>query len=319
MKILIAGGSGVIGRPLVKALAARGHEVNVLGRSLDKLEAVEKLGGRVFECDVFDTERLGQVFADCQPQVVVDQLTHIPAQINPRNIALDMAPTNRLRTTGTRNLMQAALENGVGRFVTASIAFAYAPTGGEPAVETDTLYLEAPGGFSMVVEAIVEHERIALETAGVQGIVLRYGYLYGRGSAYAHEGSFTQSVSKRGLPIIGNGGGQLSFIHAEDAAGATVLAIESGMSGVYNIVDDEPITLNEFLPWFADLLGAPRPMRLPRLVGLLGAGAYGVYMMTRQPGAANNKAKIDLGWALKYPTWRQGFKAEFGRDGSEDG
>lgn len=315
MKILIAGGSGVVGRPLVTALVTRGHEVYVLGRSSDKLQVVEELGGRVFECDVFDIENLGQVVANCQPQVIVDQLTQIPAQINPRNIALDMATTNRLRTTGTRNLMQAALENGVERFVTASIAFAYAPTGGEPAVETDALYLEAPGGFSTVVEAVVEHERIALETPGVQGIVLRYGYLYGPGSVYGLEGSFTRSILKRGLPIIGGGSGQLSFVHTEDAAGATVLAIEGEMSGVYNIVDDEPVTLNEFLPWFADLLGAPRPMRLPWLIGLLGAGSYGVYMMTRQPGVANAKAKVDLGWELKYPTWRQGFAAEFGRVG----
>jgi nucleoside-diphosphate-sugar epimerase len=311
MKILVAGGSGAIGKFLVPMLAERGHEVYALGRSLERLRAIQQPGVHVFACDVFDRDRLEQVAAEAQPEVVVDQLTQIPRQINPRRAAQELAPTNRLRTEGTRNLMQAAVQNDAKRFVSASVAFAYAPQGGDPAIETDPLYLDAPGGFLPAVEAVAEHERIVLGSAGVQGVVLRYGYFYGPGTVYALDGSFTQDVLKRRLPIIGDGQGQFSFIHLADAAEASVHAIEGEMSGVYNIVDDEPVMMNQFLPWFAKLLDAAPPLRLPRLIGQLAGGPYGVYLMTRQRGASNEKAKEVLGWQPKFPTWREGFAAGF--------
>jgi len=315
MRILVAGGSGVIGKILIPKLLARGHEISTFSRSPERLEALRQAGAHTFTLDVFDAEGVAEIINAVKPQVVVDQLTQIPGRIDPRRIAQDFAATNRLRTEGTSNLVLAAKDSDVERFITQSIAFAYTPNSEHPAKESEPLDHDAPGGFKEIANAISEHERIVLDAFGERGVVLRYGTFYGPGTVYDHDGTFTEDLRKRQVPLVGSGLGRLSFIHLEDAASATMLAIEGQQTGLFNIVDNEPVTLREFLPEFARMLNAPQPMRVPSQLGWLGAGSYGVYYMTKQRGASNEKARKELNWEPIYPTWREGFESEYGTPG----
>ena len=173
--------------------------------------------------------------------------------------------------------------------------------------ETDRRFNDAPSAFAPLVQSVQTLEDITLNTAGIEGVVLRYGYFYGDSTNYALDGTFAEDVLARKVPMVGAGDGVFSFIHVEDAAAATVLAVEKG-SGIYNIVDDEPAAVHEWLPVYIDLLGAPKPMQLPQLVGRVAAGRFAVYYMNMQRGASNAKAKRELGWRLNYPDWREGFQ-----------
>ena len=190
--------------------------------------------------------------------------------------------------------------------VAQSIAFAYAPRDGTVKTEEEPLYLDAPSAWRPTVEAVVELERLVTETPGIEGLVLRYGYFYGPGTAYARDGSYADLVRKRRFPIGGGGTGVFSFVHIEDAAEATVLAVERARPGIYNVVDDDPAPLSEWLPVFAEAVGAPPPRRLPRLLVRLLAGPFAAEFATELRGASNAKAKRELGWEPKRPTWRAG-------------
>ena len=309
MKIFIAGATGVIGRALVPMLQKSGHTITAITRTPGHAAALQAMGVAPVICDVFDRQKLQSVLVDASPDAVIHQLTALPDRIDPRKIQQVLAPTNRLRTEGTQILMDAAKAAGVRKFIAQSVSFYYAPTSAQPATECDPLYIDAPAAFVDAVQALSELERITLETASVDGIVLRYGYLYGSGTVYAPDGTFTADVRNRKIPIIGNGNGIFSFIHVEDAAAATVLALHQGKPGIYNIVDDNPTPLHEWLPIYAKLAKAQVPRHIPKWLGRVAAGPFAIYYMTKQRGASNQKAKKELGWQPAYPDWREGFEA----------
>jgi 2-alkyl-3-oxoalkanoate reductase len=307
VRVFLAGAAGAIGRPLVPLLVAAGHEVTGTTRSADRAEAVRAAGATAVVVDALDPEALRDAVTQAAPEVVVHQLTSLPKRLNPRKADL-YAPTNRIRREGTRNLLAAARAAGARRFVCQSIAFAYAP-GPRPEVmdEDAPLAVGAPPPFGEGVRAIDEMERAVLEAGGLEGLVLRYGWFYGPGTYYGDDGSMAADVRRRRFPIVGSGEGLFSFVHVDDAASATVAAVERGARGAYNVVDDEPAALRDWLPAYAEAIGARPPRRVPvwlaRLVAGKAAGALAV-----QPGASNAKAKRELAWEPRWPSWRDGFR-----------
>ncbi len=270
-------------------------------------------GAQAVIADAFDAGRLRDALAEATPEVVINQLTNIPKRLNPRRIKAEMAETNRLRTEATRTLVEAARAAGAHRVISQSISFVYDPKGAVLATEDEPLHHGAPAAFSDMVRAINASEHAVLDAKGVAGIVLRYGYFYGPGTIYASDGSFAKDVRRRRVPIVGDGEGVCSFVHVDDAAAVTLLALEHGEPGAYNVVDDDPAAVRVWLPTYAQLLGAAGPLRVPKLVAWPGAGAYGLYFMTQQRGASNEKAKKLLRWEPRYPSWREGFRSELAR------
>ncbi len=309
MRILLAGATGVIGRALLPLLLEQGHEVVAMCRSQDKLESLRTQGAEAVAADALDAGALGPVLARARPQAVIHQLTAIPAHINPRTMERDFAQNDRLRAQGTANLVAAAKAAGAERFIAQSIAFAYAP--GPPGtvhVEGDPLIApeSAPKEFRRSAGALAQLERTVL---GADGVVLRYGYFYGPGSAVSREGSMAADVRRRRLPVVGSGSGVWSFIHVADAASATVAALDLQGPAVLNVVDDEPARVAEWIPALSEALGTPRPRHVPTWLARLVAGAYGTAVMTRGQGASNAAARAGLpGWSPRYPSWREGFR-----------
>jgi nucleoside-diphosphate-sugar epimerase len=240
---------------------------------------------------------------------VINQMTSLPEVYDPRSI--DYGPTNRARKEGGGNLMLAALEAGARRYVTQSIAFLYAPVGDRVKDEDAPAFTDAPAPFGEGVSVMLDHERDVLENPGIEGVVLRYGQFYGPGTYYAHDGSIAEQVRKRRFPVVGKGEGVFSFIHLDDAAAATLAAL-GGPTGVYNVVDDEPAALREWIPVYAEALGAKRPFKVPAWLARLLGGGLAVALATELRGASNAKAKRELGWAPRYPSWRQGFAEGLG-------
>ncbi|MCZ6776780.1 MAG: NAD(P)-dependent oxidoreductase [Ignavibacteria bacterium] len=310
MKIFLAGATGVISRRLLPLLIHSGHEVTAMTRSQDHTNQIREYGGKPVVCNVFDKEKLYEAVVAAKPDVLIHQLTNIPRRINPRRVNKELAATNRLRAEGTTILLEAARLASARRFIAQSVAFAYGPSGQSKAVEEEPLYLDCPSAVADLVQAISKLESAVPGVPGIQGIVLRYGYFYGPGTIYATDGSFAEDVGRRRIPIVGNGQGIFSFIHVDDAAAATVIALDRGEPGIYNIVDDDPAPVGEWLPLYAELLKAPPPFRVPKFIGRLAAGPYGSYLMTEQRGASNDKAKKHLGWTPRFSTWRDGFRLE---------
>ena len=312
MKVFVAGASGVIGRPLVRQLVAARHEVTGMTSREGGKAAIEEVGGTAVVCDALDADGVSETVAAAEPEVVVNELTKLPRDYDTRKLDEEFyGPTNRIRTEGGGNLLTAAIGAGAKRFVTQSIAFLYAPEGPMVKDEEGRPWADAAPPFGDGVRAMVSHERAVLDAEGIDGLVLRYGWFYGPGTYYAADGSIAQMVRKRRFPVLGGSDGLFSFIHIEDAAGATVAACERGEPGVYNVVDDEPATVADWLPAYAEALGAKRPWKVPGFVGrLLGGTAARMTMGLR--GASNAKAKRGLGWEPRYPSWRQGFHAALG-------
>jgi 2-alkyl-3-oxoalkanoate reductase len=311
VRVFVAGASGVIGRPLTRQLAAAGHEVTGMTRRPDRAEEIRAAGAAAAVCDVFDRPALAEAVAAARPEVVVHQLTALPAAFDFRKPDLYQA-TNRVRTVGTRNLLAASREAGVRRIVAQSIAFVYAPVGEWVKDEDAPLVTEAPGPFGEALEAVWSLERQVLGGAVAEGLVLRYGFFYGPGTAYAGNGYFADQVRRRRLPIVGGGHGVFSFVHVDDAASATVAAVARGGSGIYNICDDEPAPGRDWLSAYADAAGAKRPWRVPKLIARLVAGGAAAEMATSLRGASNAKAKRELGWEPLHASWRQGFREALG-------
>jgi 2-alkyl-3-oxoalkanoate reductase len=308
MRVLVAGSTGAIGRPLVRQLIGAGHAVVATTRSPARADALRATGAEPVVCDALDETSVRTAVEATHPDAIVNQLTAIPDPIRPRNLDRQFAATNQLRRYGTANLMQAARNGGVARVLSQSIAFAYAPTGAGPWTEHDRLNHD--GGET--VEAISALERQTLETEGVDGVVLRYGFFYGPGTTWAPAGGAARNVMSRRFPIVGHGDGVWSWIHVADAASATAAALERGSPGAYNIVDDDPAPVAEWLPLLADVLGAKPPRRVPAFVARLAAGADAVRQMTALQPASNAKAKRELGWRPRYPSWRDGFRTALG-------
>jgi len=310
MRVFVAGASGAIGRRLVPQLLEAGHEVTGMTRSEESAERIRATGASAVVCDVFNREQLDAAMLDAAPEVVVHQLTALPTAYDIRKV--DYGPTNRVKTEGTRNLLDAARAAGAGRVVAQSIAFLYAPEGGRVKVEEDPTFTDAPAPFDSGVRAAVEMEEQVTGTPGLEGLVLRYGQFYGPGTYYAHDGNLAEETRKRRQPIVGGGTGVFSFIHVDDAAAATVAAIERGAPGIYNVVDDDPAAMREWVPVYAEALGAKRPLRVPKWVARLAAGRMAASMATELRGASNAKAKRELGWQPRYASWRDGFREALG-------
>jgi nucleoside-diphosphate-sugar epimerase len=307
MKVFVAGASGVIGQPLVRQLVSAGHEVTGMTRSADRAMEIRAAGAAAVVCDVFDAVALEAAVREAAPEAVVHALTALPARLDYKAKQDPLAPTNRVRTEGTRNLLAAAKSAGVRRFIAESVAFFYKPEGGWVKDEEAPLNLGAPGNFGTAAAALADLEHQANEAEGIEGVILRYGWFYGPGTFFDRAGSQTEDALKRRLPIVGKGAGTFSFVQVEDAAAATVAALERGAPGVYNIVDDEPAPMREWVPVFCEAVGAKKPFRVPAWVAKLLAGPAAVASATQLRGASNAKAKRELGWEPRYPSWRQGF------------
>lgn len=308
MKIFVAGASGAIGRPLVSQLVATGHDVTGMTRRPERAEAITAAGAKGVVCDVFDVAALNEVVAAARPDVVVHQLTALPE-------ALDISKpdayteTNRVRTEGTRNLVAATLAAGARRLVAQSISFLYAPSGEWVKSEDAPTMEDAPGHFGGAVRAMLDAERQVLGS-GIDGLVLRYGFFYGPGTAYAADGFYAREAKRRRLPVIGKGEGMASFIHLDDAAAATVAACERGAPGIYNVVDDDPAPMREWAPAFARAVGAPGPLRVPGWIARFVAGKELAALAQTSRGASNAKARAELAWRPSVPSWREGFSRE---------
>ena len=305
MKVFVAGASGAIGRPLVRQLVEAGHEVTGTTRHEERAAEMREAGATAVVCDVFDAAALDAAVKAAEPEVVVNELTSLPKEYNPRKI--DYEPTNRVRTEGGGNLMKAALSAGARRYVTQSIAFLYAPEGNLIKDEEARCFDDAPAPFDKGVKGMLSHESEVLGSDGIEGLVLRYGQFYGPGTYYGRGGSIEKEVARRRLPVIGPGTGIASFIHVEDAASATVAALDRGAPGTYNVTDDEPAAMREWLPAYAEAVGAKRPMKVPAWLARLVAGQLAVEFGVNLRGASNEKAKRELGWKPRYASWRQGF------------
>jgi len=307
MRVFIAGASGAIGRPLVRQLVSAGHEVTGMTRREDRAEEIRAAGATPVVCDVFSMHDLENALHQAAPEVVVHLLTALPPRLDYK--ADDpLGPTNRIRREGTRNLLAAATAAGVGRLVAESFAPLYAQEGDWVKSEEDGLFLGAPPPFGDAAAALAELERQVLEAAGIEGIVLRYAWLYGPGTYFDRDGSQTEEALKRRLPVVGRGDGTFSFVHVEDAASATVAALERGRPGVYNVSDDEPAPMREWAPVFAEAVGAKKPRRVPVWLVRLIAGPGAAAMAAQVRGASNAKAKAELNWRPRYPSWREGFR-----------
>jgi nucleoside-diphosphate-sugar epimerase len=311
VKVFVAGASGVVGRQLVPALLGAGHDVTGMTRSEAAAEPICAAGGPAAVCDDYDTAALGRAVAEAGAEVLVHELTALPEAIDPRRQETYEA-TNRIRTEGTRNLLAAAAAAGVRRVVAQSCGFVYAPQGDWVKAENAPVLSGVPGAFGSALAAILDLERQVLGAQGMEGLVLRYGFFYGPGSAYAGDGYYAGEARRRRLPVVGPGTGTFSFIHVEDAAAATVAAVERGSRGVYNIADDEPARMSDWVPVYAEAVGAKPPRKVPRWLATLVAGRSTADMATTLRGASNAKAKAELGWRPRYPSWRQGFREALG-------
>jgi len=245
--------------------------------------------------------------ARAEPDAVINELTDLPHNLNPRKLKKYYAANNRVRREGTANLLDAARGAGVRRFLVQSAAYWYAPSGGPVRTEEAPLYLDAPAPLGPAVQTMKQVEDAVLSADWLEGIVLRYGFFYGPGTWYAKNGDIGRQVRKRRYPMIGRGEGTYSFIHIDDAAAATVAALERAAPGVYNVVDDEPAQAAEWLPVFAEALGAKPPPRVPAFIARMLAGKAVVEYSLSLRGVSNAKVKEDLGWRPRYGSWRQGF------------
>lgn len=310
MRVFVAGASGAIGRPLVRQLLAAGHEVTGMTRRDEGAVEIRAAGAAAVVCDALDAAALERAVVEASPEVVVHMLTALPKRIDWKRDPL--AATNRLRKEGTANLIAAARAAGARRLVAESVAFLYASRGGWLKDEEEPLSLAAPEPFGAAVEAIADLERQVRDVEGIEGVVLRFGWFYGPGTSYASDGSQAGDVRRRRLPVVGKGSGVFSFIHVEDAAAATVAALDRGAPGVYNVVDDEPAPLREWLPVYAEALGAKPPRHAPLWLAKLVVGRGLAANAVELRGASNARAKQQLGWQPRYPSWRQGFREALG-------
>lgn len=303
MRVFVAGGSGAIGRRLVPLLVARGFDVTATTTTAAKLEQLRALGADAVVMDGLDAASVGEAVARAAPDVIVDQMTALAGKPDLKHFDHWFAMTNKLRSDGTRHLLAAAAATDVQRFVAQSYTgWTNNRVGAALKTEQDPVDSNPAPAQVESLAAIQLLERVVLE-APLDGIVLRFGTLYGPGAS----DEFVELARRRLLPVIGGGGGVWSWIHVDDAASATVAALERGQRGVYNIVDDEPASVSEWLPYLARVTGAKPPRRLPAWIGRLAVGRAGVQWLTQARGASNLKAKRELGWRPAYPSWRQGF------------
>jgi len=309
MKIFLAGATGAIGTRLLPLLVRAGHAVTGTTQHSDKTRSIHAAGATPVVLNALDSQQVLEAVGRAEPDVIIHQLTAIPANFNLRRFDQEFATTNRLRTEGTDNLLAAARAVGCRRFIAQSYTgWPYARTGSWVKSEDDPLISDAEPAFRESLKAIVHVESAVLGDNTIEGFVLRYGSFYGPGTSLGPGGSVLEGVRKRNVPIIGKGTGYWSFVHIDDAASATFAAVAAATPGLYNIADDDPAPVSDWLPFLAQALGAKPPRHIPTWLGRMAIGPHGVAMMTTGRGASNRKAKSLLPWKLKWPSWRKGFK-----------
>jgi nucleoside-diphosphate-sugar epimerase len=310
MKVLVAGATGALGRQLVPLLVDAGHEVTGMTRSASKRDALRELGAIPVVADALEPDAVARAVAEAQPEAIVHQLTALSGSLDMRHFDRDFALTNRLRTEGTDHLLAAGRAVGVRRFVAQSYAgWPYARSGAAVKSEEDPLDPSPVEAMQATHDAIRHLEEVVTGAEWTEGIVLRYGAFYGPGTSIAPGGEHEELIRRRKFPVVGDGAGVWSFVHVADAAEATVAAVERGRRGIYNVVDDEPAPVAEWLPVLASQLGAKPPRHVPKWLGRRVAGEAATVMMTEVRGASNAKAKRELGWQPRHPSWRQGVAA----------
>jgi nucleoside-diphosphate-sugar epimerase len=309
MRILVAGATGAMGKQLLPRLVADGHSVVGITRSEAKLGLIREMGASGVVADVLDPDQVARVVAEAEPEVIIHQLTALDRPFNTRHFDRTFHETNRLRTEATDYLLAAGRAVGVKRFIAQSYAgWPFERAGGAVKSEDDPLDPAPPKAMRESFEAIMHVERAVTGAGWTEGIVLRYGGFYGPGTGLSAEGGAqAELLRERKFPVVGDGGGVWSFVQIEDAAEATVAAVKHGRRGIYNIVDDDPAPVAEWLPAAAKAVGAPKPRHVPRWVGRMLAGEVGAIMMTEVRGASNEKAKRELGWRPRHASWREGF------------
>jgi nucleoside-diphosphate-sugar epimerase len=310
MRIFVAGASGAVGRPLVDRLVADGHSVVGTTRDEARARTLRAQGAEAAVLDAFDAAALRAAVLAAEPEVVIHQLTALPAQADPKLMPAALALTNRLRRETVPTLLTAATEAGARRALVQSIAFVTRPDGSPVHDEDAPLYLDAPEQFRDNIAAVRDLEAATTGAADIEGLVLRYGFYYGPHTWYAKDGTMGDLLRKRRYPIIGGGEGHMSFVHLDDAVDATVRALDRGTPGIYNITDDTPATSREWLPETARLLGAKPPRKVPAWLARRLAGDALVYYSTTLPGNANGRARAAFDWSPR--PWRDGFAEVFG-------
>jgi nucleoside-diphosphate-sugar epimerase len=307
MRIFVAGASGAIGSRLVPRLVAAGHSVVGLTRSPARAEAIRRAGGEAAVGDALDRAAIVAAVARARPEVIVHEMTSLRAANDLRRPERAFALTNRLRTQGLDNLLAAARQAGTARLVAQSFCgWPYARAGGAVKSEGDPLDPAPPPPLQATLAAIRYLEERATASSQIDGIVLRYGAFYGRGTGL-FDGPMIDRLRRRRVPLIGDADGWWSFLHVDDAAAATAIAIERGRAGIYNIVDDEPAPVREWLPALAALLGAKPPRRAPKWLARIAAGEHIAMLMTEARAGSNAKARRELSWEPTHASWRQGF------------
>jgi nucleoside-diphosphate-sugar epimerase len=309
MKIFLAGGTGAVGRRLVPALLRGGHQVVATTRSSEKTSALAALGAEPVIADGLNRDSILNAVTAARPDVIVHQMTSLASMKSLRNFDRHFATTNRLRTEGTRNLVEAARAAGTKKVVVQSFCgWPSIREGSRVKTEDDPLDPNPPSTMRDTLDAIRQLESLPATASGLTAVVLRYGNFYGPGTGVAAGGEIVEAVRKRMFPIVGDGNGVWSFIHTDDVAEATHFAIERAEAGVYNIVDDDPAEVRLWLPELARVLGAKPPLRIPAWLGRFAIGSAGVMMMTTMRGASNAKAKAAFNWQPRYASWRDGFR-----------
>jgi nucleoside-diphosphate-sugar epimerase len=310
MRIFVAGGTGAIGRPLVADLVAAGHEVTVFSRSAERVAALGIAGVVPAVGDALNTDDVMRSAEVAAPDVVINQLTSLAQSANPLAVKRGFDQTSRLRRDASATLVRAAKAAGARRVVAQSISFIYRPGPGVR-TESDPLWTEASGQIGQLAASLVALESATLGDDAVEGVVLRYGSFYGPGTYFAPGGIYASMIAKRRLPIPGDGGGLFGLVHIEDAAAATVAALD-GPPGIFNIVDDVPARASEWMPFVATLFGAKPPHRVPEVVARVGAGKFLAYLMCDQPAVSNQRARSELAWSPRWPDWHEGLRAALG-------
>jgi len=313
LNVLVAGATGAIGRRLIPRLLASGHQVTGLTRSPAKAAALRDAGALPVVADALDRTAVERAVKDLAPDVVIHELTDLGRMRSFRNFDVEFATTNRLRTAGTDNLLAAARAAGARRFIAQSYGgWIFGPGSTALATEQDPLDPHPLSRQKESLAAIRHLEEAVAEASDLRGVALRYGSFYGPGTGIAADGDIAHLVRRRQLPVVGDGAGVWSFLHVEDAATATIAAMERDISGVYHVCDDEPAQVSAWLPALAEALGAPLPRHIPAWLARLLIGEVGVAMMTRVRGMSNAKAKRDLGWTPSFGSWREGFRTGLG-------
>jgi nucleoside-diphosphate-sugar epimerase len=313
MRVFVAGGTGAIGHRLVPLLIQAGHDVTATTRTPGKLQALQATGADAVVLDAFDTSAVNEAVTRAKPEVVIHQLTALSGSFNLRKFDDFFAETNRLWTEGTDNLLLAARAAQAKRFIAQSYTgWNNERTGGPIKTEDDPLDPNPTAASQRVVASQRQLESSVTAATDVEGIVLRYGNFYGPGTSIGQDGEILTMIRRRMLPVVGGGAGIWTFIHIDDAAAATVLAIDRGEPGIYNIVDDEPAPVSQWLPYLAQAIGAKPPLRLPVWLARPMIGEQGISLMTRIRGSSNSRAKRELGWFPTYRSWREGFRHGLG-------